>query len=74
VGRGGGPAGAGPDLLAGHHPHVIAALAAKYTRPADRQYLPDEDPDFDVVYAIRPTSAVVWQLADYTGSQRRWSP
>jgi len=55
-------------------PHVIAALAAKYTRPADRQYLPDEDPDFDVVYAIRPTSAVAWQLADYAGSQRRWSP
>ena len=55
-------------------PHVIAALAAKYTRPADRQYLPDEDSDFDVVYAIRPTSAVAWQLADYVGSQRRWSP
>lgn len=55
-------------------PHVIAALAAKYTGPADRQYLPDENPDFDVVYAIRPTSAVAWQLADYAGSQRRWSP
>jgi len=24
--------------------------------------------------AIRPTSAIAWQLADYTGSQRRWSP
>jgi hypothetical protein len=55
-------------------PHVVAALAAKYTRPGDRQYLPDQDTDFDVVYAIRPTSAVAWQLADYTGSQRRWSP
>jgi hypothetical protein len=54
-------------------PHVVAALAAKYTRPADRQYLPDADPDFDVVYAIRPSSAVAWQLADYTSSQRRWS-
>lgn len=53
-------------------PHVVAALAAKYTRPADRQYLPDGDPDFDVVYAIRPTTAVAWQLADYAGSQRRW--
>lgn len=55
-------------------PHVVAALAAKYTRPADRQYLPDADPDFDVVYAIRPTSAIAWQLADFAGSQRRWTP
>jgi Pyridoxamine 5'-phosphate oxidase len=55
-------------------PRVVAALAAKYTRPADRQYLPNANPDFDVVYAIRPISAVAWQLADYTSSQRRWSP
>src|SRR5258708_33501716 len=55
-------------------PHVVAALAAKYTRPADQQYLPDDNPDFDVVYAIRPTSAVAWQLAEYASSQRRWSP
>ena len=61
----------GPPLAV---PHVVAALAAKYTRPGDRQYLPDNDPDFDVVYAIRPTSAIAWQLADYAGSQRRWSP
>ena len=38
-------------------PEVVAALAAKYTAPGDRQYLPDADPDFDVVYAIRPRSA-----------------
>ncbi len=55
-------------------PHVLAALAAKYTRPADRQYLPDADPDFDVVYAIRATSAITWQLADFSGSHRRWTP
>jgi hypothetical protein len=54
-------------------PHVVAALAAKYTQPSDWQYLPDHDPDFDVVYAIRPTSAAAWKLADYAGSQRRWS-
>jgi hypothetical protein len=35
------------------------------------QYLPDADPDFDVVYAIRPRSAMMWRLADYEGSQRR---
>jgi hypothetical protein len=53
-------------------PEVVAALSAKYTREEDRQYLPDADPDFDVVYAIRPQSAVMWRLADYEGSQRRW--
>ena len=54
-------------------PEVVAALAAKYTAPGDRQYLPDADPDFDVFYAIRPRSAMVWRLADYAASQRRWS-
>src|SRR5580704_8761419 len=55
-------------------PGVVAALAAKYTRPEDRQYLPDHDPDFDVVWAIRPRSAMAWRLDDYAASQRRWSP
>src|SRR6516164_4490961 len=54
-------------------PAQVPALAAKYTAPGDRQYLPDADPDFDVVYAIRPRSAMVWRLADYAASQRRWS-
>jgi len=54
-------------------PFVVAALAAKYTRPGDRQYLPDADPAFDVVYAVRAQSALAWRLDDYAGSQRRWS-
>lgn len=54
-------------------PSVVAALAAKYTRPEDQQYLPDHDPDFDVVYALRPQSAMAWRLDDYAASQRRWS-
>jgi PPOX class probable F420-dependent enzyme len=54
-------------------PDVIAALSAKYTGEADRQYLPDADPDFDVVYAIRPQLAMMWRLADYDVSQRRWT-
>jgi len=54
-------------------PEVVTALAAKYTRPADRQYLPAADPSFDVVYAVRPRSAMLWLLADYEASQRRWS-
>ena len=54
-------------------PDVVRALSAKYTAEADRQYLPDADPDFDVVYAIRPQSAMMWRPADYEASQRRWS-
>jgi nitroimidazol reductase NimA-like FMN-containing flavoprotein (pyridoxamine 5'-phosphate oxidase superfamily) len=54
-------------------PEVVTALAGKYSSPADRPYLPDADPDFDVVYAIRPHSAMMWRLADYDASQRRWS-
>jgi hypothetical protein len=54
-------------------PAVVAALAAKYTRPQDQPYLPDHDPDFDVVYAVRPRSAMAWRLADYAASQRRWT-
>src|SRR5712671_3756462 len=34
-------------------PSVVSALAAKYTGPQDQPYLPDRDPDFDVVWAIR---------------------
>jgi hypothetical protein len=55
-------------------PPVVAALAAKCTRPEDQQYLPGADRDFDVVYAIRPQSAMMWRLADCAASQRRWSP
>ena len=54
-------------------PRVVAALAAKYTRPEDQRYLPSNDPDFDVVYALRPQSAMAWRLDDYSASQRRWS-
>ena len=54
-------------------PEVMAALSAKYTADGDQQYLPDADPDFDVVYAIRPQSAMMWHLADYEASQRRWT-
>ena len=54
-------------------PEVMRALSAKYASEADRQYLPDVDPSFDVVYAVRPQSAMMWRLADYEGSQRRWT-
>jgi PPOX class probable F420-dependent enzyme len=54
-------------------PDVVTALSAKYTGVEDRQYLPDADADFDIIYAIRPQSAMIWRLADYEGSQRRWT-
>jgi Pyridoxamine 5'-phosphate oxidase len=54
-------------------PAVVAGLSAKYTSEGDQQYLPHADPDFDVVYAIRPQSAMMWRLPDYEGSQRRWT-
>ena len=31
------------------------------------------DGDKDEVPAIRPQSAMMWRLADYQASQRRWS-
>jgi len=66
--------GAAEDLgLPAGVPSVLAALSAKYTRPEDRQYLPDADPAFDVVYALRPRSALAWRLDDYEASQRRWT-
>jgi hypothetical protein len=54
-------------------PEVVTALSAKYASQEDRQYLPDADPDFDIIYALRPQSAMMWRLADYEGSQRRWT-
>ena len=68
-----------PDTLLTAHTlnaalHAVgAALAAKYTSPQDQQYLPDHDPAFDVVYAVRPRSAMAWRLDDYAASQRRWT-
>jgi pyridoxamine 5'-phosphate oxidase-like protein len=54
-------------------PHLVAALSAKYTRPGDRPFLPENDPDFDVVYALAPRTALAWRLDDWDGSQRRWA-
>jgi nitroimidazol reductase NimA-like FMN-containing flavoprotein (pyridoxamine 5'-phosphate oxidase superfamily) len=51
---------------------VVAALALKYQDPADAQYLPTDDPAFDVLWAIRPRRAMAWRLDDYDASQGRW--
>ena len=51
---------------------VVAAFATKYEHPDDLQYLPSADPAFDVLFALRPSHALGWQLTDYENSQRRW--
>jgi Pyridoxamine 5'-phosphate oxidase len=53
-------------------PEVVAALDAKYTRAADRPYLPSADPSFDVVWRLVPSEAMGWQIDPYEASQRRW--
>jgi hypothetical protein len=57
----------------GAAPAVMRALASKYTRTEDLGYLPSNDPDFDVVYALWPRLALMWRLADYEISRRRWT-
>ena len=54
-------------------PDVVRALEAKYHRPEDQRYLPSHNDEFDVVYRLRPVKALLWDLADYEGSQRRWT-
>jgi PPOX class probable F420-dependent enzyme len=54
-------------------PDVVAALDAKYRDPGDAEYLPSADDAFDVLYALVPTRALMWQMRDYDESQRRWA-
>jgi flavin reductase (DIM6/NTAB) family NADH-FMN oxidoreductase RutF len=54
-------------------PDVVRALSAKYDAPGDHRYLPAADEDFDVLYRLTPQRALLWELSDYDGSQRRWS-
>jgi Pyridoxamine 5'-phosphate oxidase len=57
----------------GQNLEVVAAFDAKYCEPADAVYLPSHDPAFDVVYELKPRRAMTWQLADFDGSQARWT-
>ncbi len=54
------------------HQDVLDALDAKYSSPRDAPYLPSADPDFDVLWRLRPTRAMLWRLDQYDGSQARW--
>ncbi len=56
------------------HPEVVAAIVAKYDQPMDLDDLPSEDPSSnEVLWALKPGRALVWQLADWDGSNARWS-
>ena len=52
-------------------PAVREAFAAKYHSPTDSQYLAGDDPGY-IYYVLRPTHAMVWNLAEYDTSKRRW--
>ena len=54
-------------------PEVVDALSVKYDSAGDDQYLPSTDEAFDVLYLLQPERALLWELSDYDGSQRRWS-
>lgn len=59
---------------AGEDPAVVAAYAAKYTDPADAEYLPDA-PGMagSLLFVVEPTQALAWELtssADW--ENRRW--
>ena len=51
---------------------VLGALEAKYSDPADARYLPSADPDFNVLWRLRPRRAMLWRLDEYDDSQARW--
>lgn len=54
------------------HPSILRALETKYTAPEDARYLPSADPDFDVLWRLRPQRAMLWRLEEYETSQARW--
>jgi hypothetical protein len=56
------------------HPAVVAAYAGKYREDGDAAFLPGTPEMAGIVFfAVQPTSAMAWSLADYFGSQRRWA-
>ena len=56
------------------HPAVVAAYARKYREDGDAEFLPGTPEMAGIVFfAVQPTSAMAWSLADYFGSQRRWA-
>jgi hypothetical protein len=60
--------------LAEQRPDVVAAYAAKYTDPGDQRWLPGTPAMAGVrLLSVTPRRARAWTLADFIGSQRRWT-
>jgi hypothetical protein len=57
----------------GDSPIVMETFAHKYDRADERPFLPSTNPDFDVLYALRPQRALLWTLPDSDLSTRRWA-
>jgi hypothetical protein len=56
------------------NPDVLAEFVAKYAAPGDQEFLPLDDVAMDsVLYRVQPARAMLWDLAAYDSSQRRWS-
>jgi hypothetical protein len=54
-------------------PAVVDAFDAKYDRPDEQQFVPSNDPSFDVLYRFEPQRALLWTLPDTEASTRRWA-
>jgi Pyridoxamine 5'-phosphate oxidase len=54
------------------HPDAMAAFDAAYPDAIGAGLLPSGNADFDVLWALRPSRALIWQLADWDGSQAIW--
>jgi PPOX class probable F420-dependent enzyme len=52
---------------------VMHVLDTKYDEPGDADYLPGGNQSFDVLFRFQPQRALLWRLADFETSQRRWA-
>lgn len=55
------------------HREIMDALATKYNRLGDTDYLPKNNDSYNVLFRLRPHKALLWRLADFDDSQRRWN-
>jgi PPOX class probable F420-dependent enzyme len=55
------------------HPTVMVGFAEKYREPGDADFLPGREPSADSLFRLQPEKAMSWNLADFEGSQSRWS-
>jgi hypothetical protein len=74
-----GPTSVGGDVVRrGRRPRPTyrsrgchGGVVGKYAEPDDARYLPTFDPDFDVLWRLRPRKSLLWQLWNYKNTQAR---